>query len=95
MDVQGKLDGADGFDGSDDYIGITGSLLPTGSQMRTISAWVKTTDKSANPGNCIIGYGDQAAGQEVLITVENNLLIYRYLISAPFNIGKYQWKPDR
>ncbi|MCK4613452.1 MAG: DUF2341 domain-containing protein, partial [Thermoplasmata archaeon] len=57
MDATGKIDGADDFDGSNDYVDVgdpaDGSLDFGVNQDFTITAWIKTLDESA--GNTVVG----------------------------------------
>jgi len=62
----GRLDGTIRFDGSDDHVEITGYKGVTGTQSRTLSAWIKTSTT-----NSIISWGSASGnGQKWLVRLD-------------------------
>ncbi|MCE5185905.1 MAG: putative Ig domain-containing protein [Planctomycetaceae bacterium] len=67
-DGSGHSNGALQFDGTNDYVQVTGYKGVTGSGSRTCTAWVKTT----TPSSQIIGWGSTAATEKWMIRVNDN-----------------------
>ena len=67
--TSGQIDGALQFDGVDDYVVVTGYKGITGTQARTCSAWIKTTQPSAQ----IINWGStDDSGAEWVICLNSD-----------------------
>nr|MDP0502520.1 Ig-like domain-containing protein [Verrucomicrobiota bacterium JB025] len=70
--VAGLTEGALGFDASaKQYVTITGYKGVTGTDERTVSAWVKTTADGTNP---IVSWGESSWGQQWALVVQNGVL---------------------
>ncbi len=61
----GRVDGAIDLDGSDDYIQMTGYKGVTGTNARTIAAWIKTDTTGE-----IVTWGKDATGQKWIFRVQ-------------------------
>ena len=61
--IPGKYGYALNFDGVDAQVELPGITLPTGNDLRTISAWVRVSDTSVIEKQVIFGYGTESDGQ--------------------------------
>jgi len=69
VDASGKIDGADAFNGTDNFVDLSSiSVAASGNAARSIFCWIKTSDTAAN--RAIISTGTPAASQAF------NLVLY-------------------
>ena len=83
--VSSKIGGALKFDGMDDYVEIMGYQGVTGTQSRTITAWIKTTTVGH-----IVSWGTVATGEKWIIRVQDSNGVagaIRAEVSAGYIVG--------
>jgi hypothetical protein len=68
-DPNGMINGALGFDGTDDYVEIIGYKGVTSTAGRTCTAWIKTT--ASEQGN-ILSWGTEQPGQKWMFRTESD-----------------------
>ena len=91
--VAGKVGGALDFDGADDQVDITGYKGVTGTQARTMAAWVKTTD----PNGAILSWGTDATGQKWIFRTQDGdgqAGAIRTEVSGGFTVGATDLRDD-
>jgi hypothetical protein len=71
---EGKFGKALLFDGIDDYVDITGYKGITGSQSRTVTAWIETSNSAAIMSIASWGDKDNTAGRQWTFYLENGKL---------------------
>jgi hypothetical protein len=88
----GKYGNALSFDGTDDYVDITGYQGITGTASRTCCAWIKTT--AVGQGN-ILSWGADQAGQKWIFRAESSgvlsAAVYGGYVSTTAAINDGQW----
>jgi len=92
--VSGKVGGAMDFDGADDQVDITGYTGVTGTQARTMAAWIKTTKGDAT----ILSWGTDATGQKWVFrtqTGNGQAGAIRTEVSGGFNVGATDLRDDQ
>ncbi len=71
--VPGKVDGAFGFDGVDDYVNVGNDVSLTGADAGTIDAWIFVpSDTPASTTLAILGYGGDATDEAFIAYVRTN-----------------------
>lgn len=66
--IDGRWGGALRFDGNDDHLSLTGYQGISGTNPRTVAAWIKTSGTGGQP---VIAWGPNSAGQKWTFLVQN------------------------
>jgi len=89
-DPNGHIDGALRFDGFDDYVKITGWRGISGTNPRTVSAWIKTLTVGD-----IVSWGNEADGERWLLYVNQEgairLSVYGGYIKGSTDVADGSW----
>ena len=64
------------FDGSNDYVSISGLTAPGGSNSHTLSAWMKRS--TTNRNETIAGWGNDATNQLFDVRINNNKISWHH-----------------